>query len=173
MKIPKFNPSSLPYAAAMTTALLLLRSGVQYFGVWGWVIGPLAGLLASFALATAGSGIGTIANSRKWVGYPALGAMLFLSPLVIVFSDPHPTLATWVWAMYPDVAILLASTVTGRNMLAKTEPPAQPTTNPKKASYKPAQPVFICKVAGCTAKPFGSQSALNAHQRIHAKGRKP
>ena len=163
----KFDPKVIPYLAAITTSIMLTRAAVDHFGVWwGWPIGLMAGLVASFSLATAGSRISDIAAKRKPLAYIALFGMVVVSPFVIALSDPTPDTATWAWALFPDVSILLASTVTGKSLLAKDEPaqPAQPATKPIRASKKPA---FICKVTGCVAKPFGSQPALNAHQRKH------
>jgi hypothetical protein len=162
----RFDPKVIPYMAALTTAIMLMKAAVDHFGIWGWAIGAMAGLVASFSLAVAGSRISDIAQKRKPLAYASLALMVVISPIVIALSDPTPDAATWAWAMFPDAAILLASTVTGKSLLAKDEP-AQPATKPKRASYKPAKPAFICSVAGCTAKPFGSQSALNAHQRKH------
>jgi len=156
----KFDPKIIPYMAAITTAIMLMRAAVDHFGVWGWAIGFMAGLVASFSLAIAGSKISDIAAKRKPLAYVSLAFMVTISPIVIALSDPTPNAATWAWAMFPDAAILLASAVTGKSLLAQDEPPA-------KSQSKPAKPAFSCKAAGCTAKSFGSQSALNAHQRKH------
>jgi hypothetical protein len=118
----KFDPKIIPYLAAITTALMLMRAAVEHFGVWGWVIGPLAGLVTSFSLATAGSNISDIAAKRKPLAYTALLGMILVSPVVIALSDPTPDAATWAWAIFPDAAILLASAVTGKSLLAKDVP---------------------------------------------------
>ena len=122
----KLDPMVLPYLASTTTAVMLARAGVNHFGIWGWIIGPLAGLVASFALAVAGSKISDIAQKRKPLAYIALGAMLLLSPLVIYFSEPNTAdrivWGTVMWAMFPDAAILLASAVTGQSLVAKPAP---------------------------------------------------
>ncbi len=115
----KLNPIVLPYIAGATTAVMLTRAGVIHFGIWGWIIGPLAGLVASFALAVAGSKISDIAARRKPLAYLALGLMMVLSPVVIYFSDPNPDMGTLAWAVFPDAAILLASTVTGQALIAQ------------------------------------------------------
>jgi hypothetical protein len=125
MAAVKLNPTVLPHIASITTAMMLARAGVIHFGLWGWVIGPMAGLVASYSLAVAGSKISDIAAKRKPLAYLALGFMLILSPLVIYFSEPNPTAGTVMWAMFPDAAILLASAVTGQSLIAK---PAQDTT---------------------------------------------
>lgn len=117
----KFNPKYIPWLAAVTTAIMLMRAAVEHFGAWGWVIGPLAGLVTSFSLATAGSNISDIAAKRKPLAYTALVGMVCVSPIVIGLSDPTPDAATWAWAIFPDAAILLASAVTGKSLLAKPE----------------------------------------------------
>jgi hypothetical protein len=125
MKMKKFDPKLTPYIAATTTAVMLTRAGVNYFGEWGWVIGPLAGLVGSLSLAIAGSRITVIAQKRRWLAYLALGFMLVLSPIVIYLSESNPTNATIAWACFPDAAILLASVVTGQSMIASGESPNQ------------------------------------------------
>jgi len=117
----KLNPMTLPYMAGLTTAVMLTRAAVIHFGLWGWIIGPTAGLVASFSLAVAGSRISDIAAKRKPLAYLALGLMLILSPLVIYFSEDIPNAGTIMWAMFPDAAILLASTVTGQSLIARPE----------------------------------------------------
>lgn len=117
----RFDPKVLPYLASLTTAVMLMRAGVNHFGIWGWIIGPLAGLVASFALAVAGSKISDIAQRRKPIAYAALTLMLILSPMVIYYSELEPDMSTAMWAMFPDAAILLASTVTGQALIAKPD----------------------------------------------------
>ncbi len=133
----KFDPKIIPYMAAITTALMLMRAAVDHFGVWGWVIGPMAGLVASFSLATAGSKISDIAQKRKFLAYTSLLFMVAISPIVIALSDPTPDAATWAWAMFPDAAILLASAVTGKSLLAKDDGTNQPVASkPTQATGK-------------------------------------
>jgi hypothetical protein len=118
----KFDPKVMPYLAGFTTAVLLTRSAVIHFGIWGWLIGPAAGAVASFALAVAGSKISDIPTKRKPLAYVALGLMMLISPLAIYFSEVTPDMGTVMWAIFPDAAILLASSVTGQSLIAK---PAQ------------------------------------------------
>lgn len=118
----KFDPKIIPYFASAATAVMLTRSAVEHFELWGWIIGPLAGLVASFSLTTAGSRISDIAQKRKLLAYFALALMVVISPVVIALSDPTPDAATWAWAMFPDAAILLASVVQGKSMIAQDTP---------------------------------------------------
>ena len=131
----KFDPKSIPWLAALTTALMLMRAAVEHFGIWGWFIGPLAGAVVSFSLATAGSQISDIASKRKPLAYLSLALMVTISPVVIALSDPTPDAATWAWALFPDAAILLTSVVKGQSLLAKDTPQATPLA-PQVASKK-------------------------------------
>lgn len=129
----KFDPRILPYIASLTTAVMVTRAGVDYFdGYWGWIIGPMAGLVASLSLAVAGSRISMIAQKRKWLAYLSLVFMLILSPVVIYLSDSNPSGATVAWALFPDAAILLASVVTGQSLIAQDVAPASTTKAPGK-----------------------------------------
>ena len=130
----KFDPKTLPYLTAIATSLMLTRAGVNHFGIWGWAIGPIAGLASGFALVIAGSKINDIAQRRKVLAYIALGLLMILSPLVIYFSEPSPDMGTVMWAMFPDAAILLASTVTGKSLLVQDSP--QVASKPSKVAGK-------------------------------------
>ncbi len=107
----------------------------------------------------------------------------FLLFLVIVFEPVVLGVVNW-WAMPTEFRALPVSYVVagGASLvislvlvmgalvdrsLIPAEKPAKAKRKPAKASYKSTQPAFVCKVADCPAKPFGSQSALNAHQRKH------
>jgi hypothetical protein len=134
MKMKKLDPKYLPYLASITTAVMLMRAGVEYFGQWGWIIGPLAGIVASLSLAVAGSRITMIAAKRKVLAYLSLAFMLILSPAVIYLSEPNPTWATIAWAAFPDAAILLASVVTGQSLIAQETSSQAPATGTQVAS---------------------------------------
>ena len=163
----KFDPKIIPYLAAITTSIMLTRAAVDHFGAWwGWPIGLMAGLVTSFSLAVAGSRISDIASKRKPLAYVALLGMVVISPIVIALSDPTPDTATWAWALFPDVSILLASTVTGKSLLASNDP-AQPA-KPKAKVF--AAPAFSCAKCAFIAT---SQKALNGHQRKHRIGVTP
>ena len=157
MALKKFDPKILPYMVALTTAVMLTRAGVQYFGPWGWIIGPMAGAVASLALAVAGSKISDIAAKRKPMAYTALFLMMLLSPLVIYFSEPNPDVGTIMWAMFPDAAILLASTVTGQALIAKDAPQAA-QAGPQVAKVAP-------KVKGKVARKTVKDDDLVAYLR--------
>ena len=45
--------------------------------------------------------------------------------------------------------------------------PAKSEPEPANEPDQPAEVGFLCLEPGCTAKPFGSQAALNAHKRVH------
>src|SRR5688572_15262018 len=169
----KFDPTLLPYMAALTTGIMLMRAAVEKFGLWGWVIGPLVGLVASLSLALAGSRISEIAQKRKPLAFIALAVMLILSPLVIYFSDPTPDMGTLLWAAFPDFAILLASAITGSNLLVKPVPQAtqvapkvagKATSKAKKVARKPVKDDVL--VAYLQANRGASQQDVADHFNI-------
>jgi hypothetical protein len=167
----KLDPKYLPYIASLTTATMLTRAGVDYFGPWGWIIGPMAGLVGSLSLAVAGSRISVIAQKRKSLAYISLGFMLVLSPVVIYLSETNPTGATVAWALFPDAAILLASVVTGQSLIAtETSPQATPsipqvTGKPRKTKGKVARKSISDNdlLAYLQANPGASQQATADH----------
>lgn len=175
MKSIKFNTALLPYIGAFAQAVLFSFAGVQAFGVWGWAIGPGVGITASLAVATASSGIGSItAKGRKQLATIGLILMGVFSASTISLSIAAPD-SVWCaisWGCAVDVSIVLAGAISGKGLVA-SEPavaevkPARSKAKPAIAEPEPAKPAYVCAVAGCTAKPFGSQSALNAHKRAH------
>jgi hypothetical protein len=184
----KFDPRILPYAGAAVQAILFAIAGYFYFdlGAWGAVAGFGVGAVVNLSLAVASSRISDIAEKRKPLARLALFGMFLLSPTTIALSffAPKSIPAAIAWAMDVDLAIVLAGSISGKSLLATGEPatsepkrkkkPAKPASQPVEPATEPAKPALFCKVAGCErneatpgAKPFGSQSALNAHQRSH------
>lgn len=164
----KFDIERLPYAAATVNALLFGMAGYRYFdlGFWGALIGVGVGAVISFSIAVASSRIGDISQKRIWLARVALLGMMTLSPLTITLSlfAPWSVFTAIAWAMDTDIAILLAGSIAGKSLFSK--PAVKPKVKTKAGIY--------CAVAGCKrhkatpgAKPFSSQSALNAHQRAH------
>lgn len=178
MKSIKFNTALLPYIGAIAQAVLFSFAGVKAFGAWGWAIGPGVGITASLSVATASSGIGSITTKgRKQLASVGLVLMIIFSASTISLSiaAPDSVFTAVSWGCAVDVAIVLAGAISGKGLVA-TEPataeqkPAKAEKKPKEAEPEPAKPALFCTVAGCDpekAKPFGSQSALNAHQRKH------
>lgn len=173
----KFNTAYLPYIGAGAQAVLFTFAGVKAFGVWGYIIGPGVGITASLSVATAASSIGSItAKGRKALANAGLILMGVLSALTVALSLGLPdTIWTAIsWGCAVDVSIVLAGAISGRGLVQQDEKPATSQPKPKKAKVQPVQAEpepaiasFPCGFAGCQAKPFGSQSALNAHQRKH------
>ena len=156
---------------------MLTYAGIRYFGTWGWLIGPGVGIVVSLSLAVSSARISDIAQKRQRLAKAMYYALFALSPSVVVLSIFAP-LTIWAaiaWASAPDLAIGLVGAVVGGSLIASNKPaePAKKRTKPAKSqtepTVEPAKPAFVCSVAGCKAKPFGSQSALNAHQRKHKK----
>jgi hypothetical protein len=171
----KFNTALLPYIGAFAQSVLFSFAGVQAFGAWGWFIGPGVGITASLAVATASSGIGSITSKgRKQLAQAGLFLMVIFSASTVSLSLAAPD-SVWCavsWGCAVDVSIVLAGAVSGKGLVA-SEPaisqtkPAKAERKPKVSEVEPAKLAFVCVVAGCTAKPFASQAALNAHQRKH------
>ena len=172
----KLDIKWLPYMGAIVQAGLFAIAGYHYFdlGAWGALAGFGVGMLVNFSMAIASSRISDIAKSRKPLAYAALLLLFCVSPAVIVSSLGF-TLANLFWSLAADLSIMLTGAIAGKSLVAHGEPekPAAKRTKPAKKPVEPApepeKPAFICSVAGCSAKPFASQSALNAHQRKHKR----
>lgn len=180
----KFNTSYLPYIGAIAQAVLFSFAGVHAYGTWGWFIGPGVGITASLSVAVASSNIGSItAKGRKFLAWACLIAMLVISGSTVAMSiyDPKSMITAVLWGFAADVSIMLAGSIAGKGFVESGEKPAISGTKPNikpekpaKATLEPAKPALYCAVAGCErnqanakAEPFGSQAALNAHQRKH------
>lgn len=168
----KLNPIILPYAGALVQAVLFTLAGVAHFGGWlGGVAGFGVGAVVNLSMAIASSKISNIAQKRKPLAYVSLVGLFCLSP-VIITSSMGWSVATLSWSMAADLAILLTGAITGGSLIvaepaasqpkpkAKREKPA--TAEPQPAA-EPIKPAFVCSCG----KSFGSQPALNAHQRTH------
>lgn len=167
----KFDIERLPYAAALVNAMLFGMAGYHYFalGFWGALIGVGVGSVISFSIAVASSRIGDISQKRIWLARIALIGMMSLSPLTITLSlfAPKSLFTAIAWAMDTDVAIVLAGSIAGKSLFNKPD-------KPKAAKASKVKAGIYCTVAGCKrhkatkgAKPFSTQSALNAHMRAH------
>lgn len=170
------------FAAALAQGVMWINvfSLIQD-GLWTYVGGVPAGLAIVGLVVFSANSLPRVQSKRaRQGGWILLVLVMVVEPVVL-------GVVNW-WSMPTDfrvspvsyvvaggislvISLVLVMTALIDRSLIAAEKPTQPTTKPKKASYKPAQPVFICPVAGCTAKPFGSQSALNAHQRKHKQGK--
>lgn len=54
-----------------------------------------------------------------------------------------------------------------KKQAASQSKPKKAKAEPAPAEPEPAKPTFSCGFAGCQAKPFATQAALNAHKRAH------
>lgn len=165
----KFDFRWLPYGAAGVQAMLFAIAGDRYFGFWaGWVAGLGVGAVVSLSLAVASSRVSDIAQKRKGLAYLALAVLVCLSPATIALSFfmPSSVFTAIAWAVDVDIAIVLAGSIAGKSFIAGDQPaPSQtkPARKPKEVATEPEEPAFVCSCG----KSFGSQSALNAHQRSH------
>lgn len=172
MKHKILDPRNLPYFGAIVQAVLFSVAGNVFFPYFGWLIGLGVGAVVNWSMALASSRVSDVAKNRKLLSYGALTLLMCLSPVVIC-STLGWTMATFAWALAPDLAILLTGSIVGKGLVAEIKPKeakpkrTKPATKPEPAEEEPAKPAYVCKVAGCTAKPFATQSALNAHGRKH------
>lgn len=162
----KFDPKVLPYLAAIGQAILFSIAGDAYFENFGWLLGLFLGTVVNASLAVSASRIGEIAQKRKPLAWISLVALFLLSPTIICLSilAPQSIFTPIAWAVAPDLAIVLTGATTGRSLLSHEEP-AKPKAKRDKPATQPTKPAFVCS---CGAE-FGSQSALNAHQRKHKR----
>jgi hypothetical protein len=129
-----------------------------------------------------------VAKGRKLQSYLALVGLIILSPVLvgtatfyhldIIVNPVWRGVVAGVWGIIPDGAVALAGFVAGKGMMEEKSKPAKATKKSAKAKPELAisqlEPALFCTVAGCernqaslNAKPFGTQAALNAHQRKH------
>ena len=171
----KFNQAWLPYLAQIAQALMFSYVGVSYFGLWGWLIGPAVGVVVSASLAVASSRISDISQKRILLARAMYGVLLLLIPATIALTSfaPKSMWAAIAWAAAPDIAIGLAGSIAGGSLIAKDDSatskpkqnakPMKPAKAEPEPAKEPEKPAFSCS-CGAT---FGSQPALNAHQRKH------
>jgi len=167
----KLNQAWLPYMAAVAQAIMFSYVGIQYFGTWGWVIGPGVGLVVNASLAIASSRISDIAQKRKGLARLMYSALLFLSPTTIALSifAPKSIFTAIAWAASPDLAIALAGAIAGGSLIEKSDP--QKSLSEKERAHKnrsakrsKPQANVLCRHAGAGCERiFGSQNAENAH----------
>lgn len=180
----KLNKKSLPFYAATVQTIQYSFGGWLYFSWIGVPVVGSMGALISFSTAYAASQISDIAKGRKLASWIAMVLLMALSPVIIgtslFYSLPMITNPIWrgivagVWGLLPDGATALAGFIAGRGLVEQDQPkqkPAKAKSKPALAEPEPAR--FWCSVAGCQGNPktadgsFGTQSALNGHQRKH------
>lgn len=164
----KFNPSSLPYLAALAQFVQFAHAGFILGGFVLSIVGGLIGAVVSFSVAYTGSRVASVMAQKreKWVNAGTLFVLL-ISPLAIIapvhysFSILENEYWRWItagaWVLAPDITILLDGLVTGKKLVASEDKPA---TKQKKAKVKPA---FVCSCG----RSFSSQAGLNGHQSVH------
>ena len=157
-----------------------------HLGALTYIGGFPAGVAIVGIIVMAANGLPRVQSKRaRQAGWAFLILVMLIEPVVL-------GIVNW-WIMPPDFKELFVSYVVagGASLtislvlvmgalvdrsLLPAEKPARPARKPKEAKNEPivaepepAKASFSCSVVGCNAKPFGSQSALNAHQRKHKK----
>ena len=190
VKLP--NNELILYALALAQTLGIAYASVMYeSGNGNWLLMGLAGLRGlllgaslSFGLAVAAQRAPRVQSKRaRIIGFWALGGLLVVSPVImapaIVAAMPGTMMSVlspltmWVvgiaLAIAPDFVAVAVATQSGSLQSAESEPagaePAQSEKKPARSEAKPSQ-VFVC--ATCQRE-FGSQNALNAHERAHKR----
>lgn len=162
------DPRNLPYAGAIVQAILFSMAGNRFFDTYGWLAGLGVGTVVNWSMAIASSRISDIAKNRKALAYLSLTGLFCLSPIIIC-SSLGWSVANFSWSIAADLSILLTGAIAGKSLIPQEQPAkakakqSKPAENPAEPAPEPDKPAFVCS---CGA-PFGSQPALNAHQRKH------
>jgi hypothetical protein len=187
-EMKKFNPSIVIY---LLIALAAIAQGVMWTGVFAlihpgvlsYVGGIPAGLAIVGLVVYSANALPRVQSKRARIsGWIMLILVIMAEPVVLgvvnwwsMPADFRALSASRVVAGGASLVIslvLVMSALVNRSLVKLDEPaskPHKPKAKPTVAEPEPAKASFVCKVAGCQAKPFGSQSALNAHQRKHKK----
>lgn len=180
----KLNKKQLPFYAAIVQTIQYAVAGYLLLEWIGFVSVGAMGALVSLSMAYAASQVADIAKGRKLQSYLALIGLMILSPILVgTATFYHLTIITnpvWrgvvagVWGIIPDGAVALAGFVAGKGLVEREESRSKPAKAKKKPALAEPEPAkFWCNVAGCQGNPkttdgsFGTQSALNGHQRKH------
>ena len=184
----KLNKKDLPFYAATVQTIQYSFGGFLYFSWIGVPVVGSMGALISFSVAYAASQISDIAKGRKLASWVAMAALMALSPVIIgtslfytldIITNPvWRGIVAGVWGLLPDGATALAGFIAGRGLVEQEQKPASSQLKQRKPKEQPAIPEpepakFFCSAAGCKGNPktadgsFGTQSALNGHQRKH------
>lgn len=168
-----FTYASVMYESGDGSLFMMLLAGIR---------GLLLGAALSFGAAVTAQKAPRIASKRaRQVGYWSLGGLLIVSPIVMApaIASAMPLsvrdiLAPWAqWlvagslAVAPDFVAVAVSAMSG-TLQPQNNPDEQTSSEPKREEAKdiPASsvPVFACSTC---QRIFGSQNALNAHEKAH------
>ena len=151
MKLPRYNPKSLPYIGAAVQAGLFAVAGYKYFdvGPWGAAAGLGMGALVNLSMATASSRISEIAKARRPLAWVSLIGLFAISPAVIV-SSLGWSWANLFWSIGADLSIILTGAIVGKGLTSDGQaaqataqavnPLPQAEGKPRKAKGKQTQP---------------------------------
>lgn len=168
-------------------------------GTWISIGGLIAGVVVNVSLAIASSRFGSLTGkNRTRQAQTAFVSMMVLSPAlvapVIFYSLPPTFLGVWwlralwsmAWPLVADLAIVLAGAVSGKGLIALSEPTAtksvagatdsaksarrvrrSATESAKSATESVAvRPIYPRKCEHCDAE-IGSANAVGAHMKKH------
>lgn len=135
--ILKYIPHEpLLYLAAAFQAIQFGLAGSIYFGLTGWFIGGLGGIVVNFSIAKSASRINDIAKARKPLAWTGFIALMVLSPIAVApagYLQMSVITTFWlrvaasiVWAIIPDAAILLTGAITGKSLVKDTDETPKP-----------------------------------------------
>lgn len=150
--------------------------------------GLIAGIVVNITLAIAASRFGALKGEKRTrQALVAFVGMLFLSPVlvspVIFYKLPETFLSIWwlraiwaiAWPLVADLAIVLAGAVSGKGLIALSEPtPSQSDESATKSTKKartakksePAKRIYPRKCDHCTEM-IQSPNAVGAHMKKH------
>lgn len=165
------------------TAFAALAQGVLWVNVFSllhhnalaYIGGIPAGIAIVGLVVYSANALPRVQSKRaRQAGWSVLVLLVIVEPIVLGFAN-YPVV------MNQPIGNLGANVVSGGASLTLTlslilgalvdrslvpaEKPAKPARKPKEAKVEPAKPAFSCSCG----KEFGSQSALNAHQRKHKR----
>ena len=81
----KFNPTNLPYIAALAQTTIYGHAGYILIGWVGVLIGGIIGAVVSFSVAYAGSQIASLRGTKRpKLAALAMFALITVSPLALV-----------------------------------------------------------------------------------------
>lgn len=165
----KFDPRLLPYLAATAQAIQFTHAGYVLLGWAGIPIGLGIGATVSLSAAYAATRISDVAKTRRPLSVAGLVTLMLISPACIapasylsfdgIGVEWVRILAAVVWAVAPDIAVVLSGAVAGKSLM-HVEQPAAPVER------KPAKPKNVfSKMCDC-GKMFSNARAYAGHCRV-------
>jgi len=176
ISLPKFNPKSLPYIAAIAQAAQYAHAGYIFFGWVGLGIGIFLGVPVSLSAATAASKINDIAKTRKRSAWIALVLLFIISPAIIgisvyqemnVANEIARGFASALWGLSADLAVGLTGFIIGGGLVEKetSEKKTGSTGQTKATSPNQKRSSAMSKIVQCPhCLEKMTQAKLNNHK---------